>query len=107
MNRLKQRWGITSNFEVFIILTVFALTGSSSVKIARPLLDAIGFSRSIFPDAGIYTFIYWTVRILIIFPIYQLLLIFFGWLFGQFTFFWNFEKKMLGRMGLGFLFRSN
>jgi hypothetical protein len=25
----------------------------------------------------------------------------FGWLFGQFNFFWEFEKKMLKRFGLG------
>jgi hypothetical protein len=42
----------------------------------------------------------------LIFPIYQVLLVFFGFIFGQFKFFWNFEKKMLSRMGLGFLFNS-
>ena len=105
MKKLKERWGIDTNFEVVVILLVFALTGSSSVKIARPLLEAIGFTRSIFPEDGIYSFLYWTTRILIIFPIYQLLLVLFGWLFGQFRFFWNFEKKMLGRLGLGFLFK--
>lgn len=105
MKKLKERWEIDTNFEVIIILIVFAITGSSSVKIATPLLELIGFSRSIFPEDGIYTFLYWTTRILIIFPIYQLLLVLFGWLFGQFKFFWKFEKKMLGRLGLGFLFK--
>ena len=42
--------------------------------------------------------------ILLIFPVYQILLVAFGWLFGQFKFFWNMEKKMLRRLGLGFLF---
>ncbi|MGB5647230.1 MAG: DUF6787 family protein, partial [Muriicola sp.] len=32
-------------------------------------------------------------------------LVLFGWLFGQFRFFWNFEKKMLHRIGLGFLLK--
>jgi hypothetical protein len=105
MKKLKERWEIDTNFEVVIILIVFAITGSSSVKIARPLLELIGFSRAIFPEDGIYTFLYWTTRILIIFPIYQFLLVLFGWLFGQFKFFWKFEKKMLGRLGLGFLFK--
>jgi hypothetical protein len=40
------------------------------------------------------------VRILVIFPLYQLLLLCFGWLLGQFSFFWAFEKKMFARMGL-------
>jgi len=105
MEKLKQRWGLTSNFAVFIILIVFALTGSTSLKIARPLLDYIGFTREIFTDAWHFSFLYWTLRVLIIFPIYQVLLLAFGWLFGQFNFFWNFEKKMLRRLGLGFLFK--
>jgi len=29
-----------------------------------------------------------------------------GWLFGQFKFFWAFEKKFLNRLGLGFLFKK-
>ncbi|MGA0828911.1 MAG: DUF6787 family protein, partial [Flavobacteriaceae bacterium] len=44
--------------------------------------------------------IYWPLRIGLIFPLYQLLLVFFGALFGQFRFFWNFEKKMLRRLGV-------
>ena len=50
-------------------------------------------------DPSSNSFLFWTLRILIIFPVYQLLLIIFGWLFGQFHFFWAFEKKMLSRMG--------
>ena len=105
MEKLKKRWGIDSNFAIVMILLVFAVTGSSCLKIARPLLDYIGFTREIFPMDWYFGVLYWTVRILIIFPIYQVLLIIFGWLFGQFNFFWNFEKKMLSRFGLGFLFK--
>ncbi len=105
MEKLKQRWGIESNFSIVIILIVFALTGSSSLKIARPLLDYVGFTRELFADDWYFSILYWTVRILIIFPIYQILLVAFGWLFGQFEFFWNFEKKMLSRLGLGFLLK--
>jgi len=105
MEKLKKRWGIDSNFAIVMILLVFAVTGSSSLKIARPLLDYIGFTREIFPMDWYFGVLYWTVRILIIFPIYQVLLIIFGWLFGQFNFFWSFEKKMLSRFGLGFLFK--
>jgi len=41
----------------------------------------------------------------LIFPIYQITLPLVGWLFGQFKFFWDFEKKMLQRMGLGRFFK--
>ena len=97
MRKLKQRWDITSNWQLTIIFIVFAITGSTAAKFAAPLTEAIGITE----DNGWY--IYWPVRILIIFPAYQILLVFFGWLFGEFHFFWNFEKKMLRSMKLGFL----
>lgn len=98
MEKLKQRWGIESNFQIVVIFIVFAITGSASAKLAGPLTDSIGLMQGSVSD-----WIYWPVRLLLIFPIYQVLLVLFGWLFGQFKFFWGFEKKMLKRMGLGFL----
>ena len=49
--------------------------------------------------------LYLALRILLIFPIYQITLPLVGWMFGQFKFFWNLEKKMLQRMGLGRFFK--
>jgi len=100
MEKLKKRWGIDSNFQIVVIFIVFALTGSAAAKLAAPLTEFIGLARE--TTNG---WVYWPVRILLIFPIYQVLLVFFGWLFGQFAFFWNFEKKMLNRLGLGFLLK--
>jgi len=100
MNKLKQRWGITSNWQLLIILIVFSVTGSTAAKIAGPITDLIGIKKSM----GWY--VYWPIRILIIFPAYQVLLVAYGWLFGQFRFFWEFEKKMLRRMRLGFLLKD-
>ena len=97
MKKLKQRWNLTSNWQLTVVFVVFAITGSTSAKFAGPLTEAVGIGE----EMGWY--IYWPVRILIIFPIYQVLLVFFGWLFGEFEFFWNFEKKMLRAMKLGFL----
>ncbi|TRZ45326.1 DUF6787 family protein [Robertkochia solimangrovi] len=95
MNKLKQRWGITSNFQFLVILFVFAITGSCAAKLGSPVTEFIGVDRE--TSSG---WVYWPVRIFSIFPIYQVLLVVFGWLFGQFQFFWNFEKKMLSRMGI-------
>jgi hypothetical protein len=77
---------------------VFALTGSSSALIGRPLLKIIGVTKDNFQPL-----VYWILYLLIGFLFYQILLVTFGWLFGQFKFFWNFEKKMIKRMKLGFL----
>ena len=107
MEKLKKKWGIQSNFQLLIICIVFAITGSASVYVAKPFLTWVGLDQTNFPDAWWSGVLYWSMRLLLIFPFYQILLVFFGWIFGQHRFFWAFEKKMLQRMGLGFLFRSN
>ncbi|UNY98121.1 diacylglyceryl transferase [Zhouia spongiae] len=95
MEKLKQRWNIKSNFQLFIIFLVFAITGSSAAKLAGPLMDLLHLTTE-----NTNLWLYWFLRIVLIFPIYQVLLVFFGWLFGEFRFFWDFEKKMLKKMGI-------
>jgi len=97
MKKLKKRWGISSSWQLVVIFIVFSITGSTAAKFAGPLTEAIGVTKEL---GG---WVYWPIRILLIFPIYQVLLVFFGWLFGELSFFWNFEKKMIRGMGLGFL----
>jgi hypothetical protein len=100
MNKLKQRWNITSNFQLFSILLVFAITGSTSALIAKPILTFIGITKE---SVGIW--LYFPLYIIIILPIYKVILLIIGTMAGQHTFFWNFIKKMLDRMGLGFIHR--
>ena len=106
MEKLKKRWGISSNFQLIIILIVFSVTGSTAVYVAKPFLIWVGLHKGAFPEAWWGAWAYWSIRILIIFPIYLVLLVLIGTLFGQFKFFWGFEKKMLHRLGLGFLFTN-
>ena len=94
MNKLKKKWGITSNFQIIIILLVFSITGSVAVWIAKPVLNLVGLDKEI-----VSPWLFWPIRIFIIFPIYQILIVIIGALFGQFKFFWAFEKKMLVRLG--------
>lgn len=100
MKKLKQRWGIESNLQLAIIFIVFAITGSSSAWVSKPVCLWLGIVEEDFGNWFVL------IRLLIIFPLYQVLLVAIGTLFGQFTFFWNFEKKMLKSMGLGFLFKE-
>ncbi|RED45863.1 DUF6787 family protein [Seonamhaeicola aphaedonensis] len=95
MNKLKQHWGIESNWQIAIIFVVFAITGSTASYIGKPILSYLNIT----PD-NLGGFGYWTIRILLLFVVYQFLLVGFGWLFGQYKFFWEFEKKMLKRLGL-------
>lgn len=101
MEKLKERWGITSNLQIVLILIVFAINGSFAAWVANPVTEFMGIYRE--TTNG---FIYWPLRILLIFPIYQITLPIVGFAFGQFRFFWNFEKKFLSRIGFSFLFRK-
>jgi hypothetical protein len=95
VNKLKERWGVDSNWQLIAIFVVFAITGSTASFIGKPILAFLNISPETFTTLG-----YWIVRILLLFIMYQCLLVCFGWLFGQFKFFWTFEKKMIRRLGL-------
>jgi len=85
--RLKAKWGITSNFQLLVIFIVFGITGSASVWVAKPVLQTIGISDEMNAWVRI------PLRILIIFPVYQVMLLLIGSLFGQFQFFLALQKK--------------
>jgi len=98
MAGFKARWGITSNFQIAVIIVVFALTGSSAAFVAKPLLAWLGVSKENMPP-----WLYYLIYLVAILPAYQVLLVAIGSVFGQFRFFWAFEKKLLRTLGLGFL----
>lgn len=93
--KLEKKWRVTYKWEMIRIFIVFTLTGSSSVFIGRPIIKLLGITPANF---GVF---YWLFNMLLCIIFYQILLVVFGWLLGQFAFFWEFEKKMLRRFGLG------
>lgn len=101
MEKLKAKWEISSNLQLVIIFIVFGVTGSSSVVVSTPILKFFDITKENLND-----FVYYFLKIILVFPVYQILLLFFGFIFGQFPFFWKFEKRMLSNFGLGFLFKT-
>lgn len=89
MKRLQERWKVKSAVQVVLILVTFAATGSTVVYISKPLLNWI-FSGDI-PLWGRVSYY------ILILPVYNLFLLFYGFIFGQFQFFWAFEKRFLAR----------
>ena len=98
MANLKERWGIQSNWQMAVIFVVFAITGTSASYLSKPILEWLGITRD-----TLHPVLYWTLYVLIIFPVYKVLLVTIGTIFGQHTFFKNFVFKMLRGMKLGFI----
>ena len=92
--KLEKKWILTYKWEMIRVFLVFAMTGSSSVFISKPLFNLLGINKE-----NLNIIIYWILYVFVGLIFYQILLVTFGWLFGQFQFFWNFEKKMLIRIG--------
>jgi hypothetical protein len=92
IQKLKKRWGIRSGLQVIIILIVFSCTGFSVLYVEELILKLINLNHSNNWWVAILIFI------LITLPLYNALLLIYGFIFGQFKFFWNFEKRFFGRM---------
>ncbi len=89
--KLKNKWGITNNFQFWLIFFIFAITGSSTLFVKRPVFALLGI------DSSTSLWVVIPVYLITITPAYFVILMFYGTIFGQFKFFWEFEKKMFRR----------
>ena len=116
LKTLKEKWGISTPFQMIIVFIVFGVTGSVAARISGPIV-------SLLPIEDLPALIYWPLRLLIIFPVYQVLLIWFGFIFGVlisiitfqkdkfiFNFFYklslNMSKKMLNLLTFKIFFNN-
>lgn len=91
LEKLKERWGVETLWQVGLILVIFSITGYSALYVRRFVFDLFGFDAS---TPGWLRVITWLVTVV---PSYQVLFLFYGFLLGQFDFVWEFEKKSLRR----------
>lgn len=91
MERLGKRWGV-SGPRVLIILLAFACTGFTVMFLKRPLVAWAAGSDGEQPL--LFSILYYVL----ILPIYNLVLLIYGALFGQFRFFWEFEQRFFRRL---------
>lgn len=91
VDKLKQRWNLNTTWQVLVVLFVFACTGFTVMFLKNPLLGLIDPS---FKESTIFTMLYY----ILILPVYNLFLLFYGLIFGKFKFFWEFEKRFVKRM---------
>ena len=91
-NKIFKMFKVDNYVRLSVIFLVFGITGSLSVYLGKYI------SISIFSEKFIQSDLFWIIRLLMIFPLYQFLLIIIGSIFGEFKYFWEIEKKILLRL---------
>lgn len=91
ISKLKDRWQLKSAFQVVVILIIFACTGFTVLFLKQPIVAYFspGNEQNIWFSIAYY---------ILIFPIYNLILLVYGFIFGQFSFIWEFEKRTFRRI---------
>lgn len=93
LEKIKAKWNLTSNWQLIAIMLVFSLAGSSIMWVRRLAFPLMGVTET---TPFWIKFLAWLA---VFFPTYQIMLLVFGFLFGQFPFFWEKEKKMIRAIG--------
>ena len=84
---LKKKWGV-SGIRFVLIICVFAIGGSLTGYLAKRIMPFMAISQ---------TALYWAVYIAMVTVLWPFCVLVVSVLFGQFRFFWEYEKK-LGRL---------
>lgn len=94
IQKLMTKWNVNSALQVLLILLTFCLTGTTVVFLKGYLFQSLGYDTNtpFWQKAITY--------LLFVFPAYQVLILVFGALLGQFQFFWEKERKLLQRLGI-------
>lgn len=88
IQRMKKKYNLRSTFELWIIMAVFTLAGMAIVLTRKPIFHLLGITDT---TPFILKFLAWLA---VVFPTYQINLLVFGFLLGQFSFFWEKEKRL-------------
>ena len=98
LQRLQTKWKLESLLQVVLVLVVFACTGFTILFIKNPILDLFGVEKGGFLNTVLY--------LLLVLPLYQIILLIYGFIFGQFSFFWEKEKQIFRRIAGAFSRKS-
>lgn len=91
--RLQQKWGVSVG-QFGIIFIIFGLTGTTTALLTSYITVWLGMAET--------TFWLWKVllRLAMLLIGYQVILLGYGALLGQWAFFWKYEKKLLRKLGV-------
>jgi uncharacterized membrane protein (DUF106 family) len=83
-DRLQKKWGV-SGIRFVLIFCVFAIGGSLTGFLAKKLMPYLDPGQPV---------LYWIVYLVIVTLIWPICILLVSVLFGQFHFFWEYEKKL-------------
>ena len=89
--KIKERWGITSNWRLIKIFLIFSLTGMSAVQIRKLIFPFIGIG------ADTPTLLYILLWLVLITPAYYFFMVIFSILLGEKDFFFGMMGKTFSR----------
>jgi hypothetical protein len=98
--KLRERWQLKSAWQVLVVLLVFACTGFTVLFIKKPILNFFAGEAGNSTQASVLYYI-------LILPLYNVILLIYGFVFGQFEFFWAFEKRFFSRIANLFSRKKN
>lgn len=87
--KLKSKWKV-SGWKFVLILCVFAITGTTTAFLTRQI--------TIWLDLEINSLWYWVLKAGVLLFGYWILILIVALPFGQFKFFWEYEKKIWRRI---------
>ena len=90
IEKLRNRWKLKSAWQVVVVLLAFACTGFTILFLKKPLLNLLAGEEG---NSSLATVLYY----IFILPVYNVILLGYGFLFGHFQFFWEFEKRFMER----------
>ena len=89
LEKLKKKWNV-GPVQLVLILCVFAITGTATAYITRMVTTWLNLESS--------SVWYWIAKGVVLIIGYQILILLVSIPFGQFRFFWKFEKRLWGRL---------
>lgn len=85
--KLKAKWKV-DGFQFFMIMCTFAVTGTLTAIVSRFITSWVGFTDQTF---WLWKFL---LRLCVLVFGYQAIILVVSFFFGQFRFFWAYEKKI-------------
>ena len=79
--------------HLILIFIIFGISGSLTLILSEPIINFIKINEIVENK-----FFLLLLRIIIIFPLYQLVLILIATIFGEFNYFLSFERSMLRKL---------